>query len=294
MDSCKELKELGFDITYLPVDENGLVYITELIHAIRPDTILVSIMAVNNEVGTIQNIKSIGSIVKDYKGIYFHTDAVQALTVMPIDVVDLKIDLMTISSHKIHGPKGVGALYIKKGVNIKKFVEGGEQEFNKRGGTQNVAGIVGFGKAVELNTRDLETNGKKITSLCNYFIKKLEYELQNVTINGHPRQKSHSIVNVSFNDIDGESVLIMLDLEGIAVSTGSACTAGTVKKSHVLVAMGKTDEQVTSAVRFSFGITNTREEIDTVIRTLANAVTKLRAKSPLYSKKPKKIGVKNV
>lgn len=294
LDSCKELEMLGFEITYLPVNEYGLIELTELIHAIRRDTILVSVMAVNNEVGTIQNIKTIGKIVADYKNCYFHCDAVQALSVLKFDVVDMNINLMSISAHKIHGPKGVGALYVKKGINLVKLIEGGEQEFKKRGGTQNVSGIVGLGKAVELTERDLKITNKKLKELSYYFVKKLEFEIQGVAINGHPKQKAPGIVNVSFNYIDGESLLILLDLKGIAVSTGSACTAGVVKKSHVLQAMGKTDEQVTSAVRFSFSVDNTKEEIDYVVRTLTNIVEDLRGKSPIYNKKGKKVGMKNV
>lgn len=293
IDACKELEALGFEISYLPVNEQGLVEMADLIREIRKDTILVSIMAVNNEVGTIQNIKTIGKIIADYKNIYFHCDAVQAFPTLKIDVVDMNIHLLTISAHKIHGPKGVGALYIKKGVPVVKLIQGGEQEFNKRGGTQNVPAIVGFGKAMELVERDRDIINKKLAELSNYFVKKLEFEIDDITINGG-KQKAHGIINVSFNYVDGESILIMLDQEGIAVSTGSACTAGVVKKSHVLLAMGKTDEEVASSVRFSFGIDNTKEEIDVVVRKLAQIVSKLREKSPLYNKKGKKVGVKNV
>lgn len=294
LDTCKVLEQQGFEITYLPVDKTGLVDITELIHAIRKDTILVSVMAVNNEVGTIQNIKTIGKIVADYKNTYFHCDAVQALSVLKLDVVDMHIQLLSISAHKIHGPKGVGALYVKKGVALTKLVQGGEQEFNRRGGTQNVPGVVGFGKAVELMERDLKSITKKLKELSSYFIKKLEFEISDITINGNVKQKAPGIVNVAFHYVDGESILILLDQEGIAVSTGSACTAGVVKQSHVLVAMGLSDEEATSSVRFSFGIDNTKEEIDIVVRTLVNIVENLREKSPLYSKKGKKVGVKNV
>ncbi len=294
LDSCKELEQLGFEITYLPVNEFGLVEVADLIHEIRKDTILVSIMAVNNEVGTIQNIKTIGSIVKDYKNCVFHCDAVQALPVLKMDVMDMGIHLMSLSSHKIHGPKGVGALYVRKGVPLVKLIQGGEQEFNRRGGTQNVPGIVGFGKAVELLDKELKQITKKLNELSSYFVKKLQFELPEVTINGHSKQKAPGIVNVTFHYVDGESILIMLDLEGIAVSTGSACTAGVVKKSHVLMAMGKSDDDVTSSVRFSFGIDNTKEEIDHVVRTLTNIVENMRAKSPLYTKNGKKVGMKNV
>lgn len=295
LDSCKQLESLGFEITYIPVDEKGFVDIKELLHAIRRDTILVSVMAVNNEVGTIQNIKTIGQIVKDYKNTLFHCDAVQALTSLKFDVKDMNINLLTLSAHKVHGPKGVGALYIKRGVAVEPIMQGGEQEFNKRGGTQNVPGIVGFAKAVELVDRDREIMHKKIKSLSNYFIKKLEFELQDITINGGTKQKAPGIVNVSFHYVDGESILILLDQQGIAVSTGSACTAGVVKQSHVLRAMGLSDEDATSSVRFSFGVDNTKDEIDIVVRTLVNIVEDLREKSPIYNKKgKKKVKIKHV
>ena len=284
LDSCKQLEALGFEITYVPVDENGFLDIKELLHSIRKDTILVSVMAVNNEVGTIQNIKTIGQIVKDYKNTLFHCDAVQALTSLKFDVKDMNINLMTVSAHKIHGPKGVGALYVKKGIVLEPIIQGGEQEFNKRGGTQNVPGIVGFAKAVELVNRDMQIMNKKIKTLSNYFIKKLEFELPDATINGGTKQKAPGIVNVSFHYVDGESILILLDQQGIAVSTGSACTAGVVKQSHVLKAMGLSDEDATSSVRFSFGVDNTKEEIDIVVRALLTIVESLVKNSPNFKK----------
>lgn len=294
LDSAKELESEGFEVTYVAVDEDGLVSVVDLIQAIRRDTILVSVMAVNNEVGTIQHIKTIGKIVADYENAHFHCDAVQAVQVIKIDVQDMGIDLLTLSSHKIHGPKGVGALYVRKGVKISKIVHGGEQEFNRRGGTQNVASIVGFAKALELHMRDFNVIQKKLKELSNYFIKKLEYEIKGITINANIRQKAPGIVNVSFNYVDSESILIFLDQQGIAVSNGSACTAGSAKKSHVLKAMGKTDDEVNSAVRFSFGVDNTKEEIDVAVRTLTNIVEKIRLNSPLYNKNFKKVGLKNV
>ena len=284
LETCKDLEKEGFEVTYLPVDETGLVSMADLLHEIRPDTILVSIMAVNNEVGTIQYLRAIGEIVKDFKA-YFHTDAVQALGVMDIDVEEMHIDLMSMSSHKLHGPKGVGALYVKKGTPIKKIMFGGEQEKNKRGGTLNVPAIVGFGKAVESTKRDLKAINKKLKEITNYFEKKMEYEIPDIKFNGNPKQKAPGIVNISFNNIDNESILIKLDLNDIAVSTGSACASGSLTKSHVLKAMGLTQEEVNSAIRFSFGVDITRDDVDYVVRKLVEIVGELREISPIKTKK---------
>ena len=284
LETCKDLEKEGFEVTYLPVDETGLVSMADLLHEIRPDTILVSIMAVNNEVGTIQYLRAIGEIVKDFKA-YFHTDAVQALGVIDIDVEEMHIDLMSMSSHKLHGPKGVGALYVKKGTPIKKIMFGGEQEKNKRGGTLNVPAIVGFGKAVESTKRDLKAINKKLKEITNYFEKKMEYEIPDIKFNGNPKQKAPGIVNISFNNIDNESVLIKLDLNDIAVSTGSACASGSLTKSHVLKAMGLTQEEVNSAIRFSFGVDITRDDVDYVVRKLVEIVGELREISPIKTKK---------
>lgn len=284
LETCKDLEKDGFEVTYLPVDETGLVSMADLLHEIRPDTILVSIMAVNNEVGTIQYLRAIGEIVKDFKA-YFHTDAVQALGVLDIDVEEMHIDLMSMSSHKLHGPKGVGALYVKKGTPIKKIMFGGEQEKNKRGGTLNVPAIVGFGKAVESTKRDLKAINKKLKEITNYFEKKMEYEIPDIKFNGNPKQKAPGIVNISFNNIDNESILIKLDLNDIAVSTGSACASGSLTKSHVLKAMGLTQEEVNSAIRFSFGVDITRDDVDYVVRKLVEIVGELREISPIKTKK---------
>lgn len=288
LESCRELENEGFKVTYLPVDETGVVSIVDLLHELTPETTLVSIMAVNNEVGTIQNIKAIGDLLKDYKA-YFHVDAVQAISCVHFDVKDMKIDAMTMSAHKIHGPKGVGALFVRVGVPIKKFMNGGEQELNRRGGTVNVPGIVGFGKAMEIAVRDIDSNNKKLEVLTDYFINKLTYAIPEIRINGNLQQKAPGIVNVSFRYIEGESILIKLDLEGVAVSTGSACASGALEKSHVLKAMGLSHEDINSAIRFSFGVDNTKEEIDYVVEKLAVIVSDLRKMSPLVKRRNKNV-----
>lgn len=287
LDTCKQLEKEGFKVTYLPVDSTGLVSVSDLLHEIKPTTAIVSIMAVNNEIGTIQNIKAISEIVK-YYGAYFHVDAVQALGAMPLNVEDLGVDLLSISSHKIHGPKGAGALYIKNGVKIDKFMYGGEQEMNRRGGTVNVPAIVGFGKAVELNERDMMFKEKKLFELTTYFIKKLEYEISDIKFNGNQFQKALSIVSVTFHGVEGENLITLLDLKGIAVSTGSACASGSLEKSHTLTAIGLNDSEIRGTIRFSFDINITKDDIDYVVRTLAQEVEKLRKASPLKNKKKEK------
>ncbi len=285
IDTCKELEKEGFELTYLPVDTNGLVSVTDLLHELRPDTILVSIMAVNNEVGTIQHIKAIGNIVKEYKA-YFHTDAVQAMSVISFDVKDMYIDMLSMSSHKIHGPKGVGALYIRKGVIARKFMHGGEQEFNRRGGTINVPAVVGFGKAMELNVRDLAEHNKRLKDVSSYFVKKASYEIDHIKINGNTTQKAPGIVNISFDLIEGESILMMLDMDAnVAVSTGSACASGSLQKSYVLKAMGVSSQLINGAVRFSFGTDITKPDVDYVVYHLKAIVARLREMSPLKKSK---------
>lgn len=279
LESCKALEKEGFEVTYLPVDKYGVVSLAALLHAIRKDTILISIMAVNNEVGTIQNIKAIGKTARE-NNILFHTDAVQAYTSLKLDVEDMCIDLMSISSHKIYGPKGVGALYVRKGVRIRNLVDGGHQERSKRGGTVNVPAVAGFGKAAEINARDLAVNAQRMKSLREYFLKKLTEKIPYILVNGHPHQKVQSILNVSFELIEGEAILLMLDFEGIAVSTGSACTSGALEKSHVLAAMGVEDEIANGAIRFSFSRSTSKADLDYTVEKLAEVVEKLRKMSP--------------
>ena len=279
MESCRALEKKGFEVTYLPVDKYGVVDLAELIHAIRKDTILISIMAANNEVGTIQNIKAIGKTARE-NGIIFHTDAVQAYGALKLDVQDMCIDAMSFSSHKIYGPKGVGALFVRKGVKITNLIDGGHQERARRGGTTNVPAVAGFGKAAEINARDLMANTQRMKSLRDYFIKKVLETIPYVQVNGHPYQKVQSIVNMSFELIEGESILLMLDFEGIAVSTGSACTSGTLQKSYVLSAMGIPDEIANGSIRFSFTRSTTKADLDYVVEKLAVVVEKLRKISP--------------
>lgn len=281
IDSAKQLADAGFKVDFAPVDKNGIVQVKELKKLVTKQTILVSVMMVNNEIGSVQPIKEIVQTVKSVNpNCYVHSDCVQALSVFNIDVKDLGLDLATISAHKIHGPKGIGALYIKKGTKINKFIAGGEQEFGLRGGTTNVPAIVGFGKAVEINNKNLKSNVKTLTELSNYFIKQLNKNIKYIVINS-PKQRSPQIVNVGFDLIEGESILLWLNKNNIAVSTGSACASNSLDKSHVLSALGLPHQLVNGAVRFSFGTDITKEDIDYVITTLKQIVDNLRKMSPL-------------
>lgn len=274
------LKEEGFEVSYVPVDANGIVSLAELMHVIRPTTTLVSIMGVNNEVGTIQHIKAIAKTVHE-KGAIFHCDCVQAITCMPIDVQELEIDSATISAHKIHGPKGIGALYLKNGIKIRPLIVGGEQEREKRGGTTNVPAIAGFGRAIETTVRELPVYTKKMKQLSDYFIAQVREKIEHVRLNGHSSQRARSIVNFSFECIEGESILLLLDMEGIAVSTGSACASGSLEKSYVLKAMRIPDEIAQGTVRFSFGRNVSKDDVDFVVEKLVQVVAKLRSFSPI-------------
>ncbi len=282
LNACRELEQEGFEVTYLPVDKHGLVSLPDLLHAIRKDTTLISIMAVNNEVGTIQNVKSIAKIAHDYD-IIFHTDAVQAIGQIKIDVQDMEIDLLSISGHKIHGPKGVGALYVKSGIRFDPITFGGNQERGKRSGTENVPGIAGLGKAVELATKNYLITNKKLKNIRDYFLDKLAENVEYYQINGHMHQKSNAILNISFYGIEGESLLMLLDLAGICVSTGSACTSKALEPSHVLKAMNIPEDIAQGSIRFSFGTNISKADVDYVIEELAKAVGKLRAISPIQA-----------
>lgn len=276
LDACKQLEEEGFEVTYLPVDKQGLVNMAELLHTIRKDTTLVSIMAVNNEVGTIQNIKTIAKIAHDY-GAIFHTDAVQAVGAIKLDVQDMEIDAMTLSGHKIYGPKGVGCLYLKNGIRIENLIVGGNQERGRRGGTVNVPAVAGFGKAVEIAVRDMTINQQKLRSERDYFVRNVQDKIEFTHVNGHPQQKVNGILNMSFEMVDNESLLMLLDMEGVAVSIGSACTSNSAKPSHVLKAMGLEDDIIKSSIRISFGKNTSRSDLDYVIEVLEKSVLQLRS-----------------
>lgn len=280
--TCEYLEKQGFEVTYLPVDEDGLVRIEDLKSALREDTILVSIMLANNEIGTIQPIKEIAEIVKNESKAIFHTDAVQAIGSVDIDVKDMNIDMLTSSAHKIHGPKGIGFLFMKKGLRLDNLIHGGSQERNKRAGTENVPAIVGFGKAFEIATENLEAHNKKVTELRDYLMEQLEANIDDIKLNGHRTKRLPGNVNYSFLYIEGESLLLSLDLKGIAASSGSACTSGSLDPSHVLLAIGLPHEIAHGSLRLSLSEFNTKEEIDYVVENLKEIVARLRDWSPLY------------
>ena len=278
--TCEYLEKNGFKVTYLPVDENAMVRIEDLKRAITEDTILISVMFANNEVGTIQPIKEIGQIAHE-KGIYFHTDAVQAAGNYPIDVKEYNIDLLTLSAHKFHGPKGIGALYVRRGVRINAVQHGGGQERSLRAGTENVPGIVGLGKAAEIAKRDMPKKLTHITALRDKLIKGIMEKIPDIKLNGHPTQRMPGSVNFSFLYVEGESLLLNLDLKGIAASSGSACTSGSLDPSHVLLAMGLTHEVAHGSLRITLGRANTEDDIEYCLTVLPEIVERLRSMSPL-------------
>lgn len=280
---CEYLEKQGFEVTYLDVDENGLIDLDDLKNSIKDTTILISIMFANNEIGTIQPIKEIGKIAKDNK-IFFHTDGVQAIGSLEIDVEELNIDLMAMSAHKFYGPKGVGALYIRKGVVLDPLIIGGGQEKRRRAGTENVAGIVGMGKAIELAYENFSEHKERISGLRDYLIEKIENEIDYIRLNGHRSQRLPGNVNFSFSFIEGESLLLSLDMMGICASSGSACTSGALDPSHVLLAIGLDHGTAHGSLRLSLGDFNSREEVDYVVENLKTIVQRLRDMSPLYEK----------
>ena len=279
--TCEYLQKNGFEVTYLDVDETGLISVEALKAAIRPDTILISIMFANNEIGTIEPIAEIGAIAKKH-GILFHTDAVQAFGQLPIDVEELHIDLLSASAHKLNGPKGIGFLYVRNGLKLRSFIHGGAQERSKRAGTENVPAIVGFGKAVERAMLMMEEKTQKELKLRDYLMKRLEEEVPYAFVNGHRKNRLPNNVNISFRFIEGESLLIMLDMKGICASSGSACTSGSLDPSHVLLAIGLKHEEAHGSLRLTLSEENTMEEMDVVVEAVKEIVDKLRAMSPLY------------
>ena len=283
LNSCKYLENDGFEVTYLPVDSEGLISLEDLKNSIRPETILVSIMFANNEVGTIQPISEIGQITRE-KGICFHTDAVQAIGNVKIDVEDLNIDMLSLSAHKFYGPKGVGALYIKKNVKISSFIQGGGQERGRRATTENVSGIVGLGKAIEIASNNLESYNAKLIKFRKILMDGIMERVPFVKLNGHPEKRLPGNANFSFEFIEGESLLLMLDMKGIAGSSGSACSSGSLDPSHVLLGIGLTHEIAHGSLRLTLGEENTEEDVRYVVETIPPIVQRLREMSPLYEK----------
>ena len=279
--TCEYLEKKGFEVTYLDVDENGIVDLEQLKSAIREDTILISIMYANNEIGTIQPIREIGAIAHEH-GILFHTDAVQAFGQVPINVDEDQIDMLSASGHKLNGPKGIGFLYIRKGVKIRSFIHGGAQERRRRAGTENEPGIVGFGKAVERAVSTMEARTKKERELRDYLIERIEKEIPYCRLNGDRTKRLPNNVNFSFRFIEGESLLIMLDMKGICASSGSACTSGSLDPSHVLLAIGLPHEIAHGSLRMTLSEETTKEDLDYVVENLKEIVGNLRSMSPLY------------
>lgn len=282
--TCEFLEKNGYEVTYLDVEADGSVRPETLEAAITDKTILISVMFVNNEVGTIEPIKELAAIAKKHK-ILFHTDAVQALANVPIDVKDLGIDLMSMSAHKIYGPKGVGAMFMRKGLRLPSFIHGGAQEMGRRAGTENLAGIVGFGKAAEMARENLENHIKHCSELRNYLVERVTSEIPDTFVNGSMEHRHPGNANITFKYIEGESILLLLDYKGISVSTGSACSSKSLKPSHVLEALGVPVEMIHGTVRFTVGDFTTKEDIDYVVDSLKEVVEKLRQLSPVNEEK---------
>jgi len=278
--TCEKLEKEGFEVTYLPVDEHGSIRIEDLKDAITDKTILVTIMMANNEIGTIMPVKEIGAVCKEHN-IVFHCDAVQAVGKIPIDIQNMNISMLAISSHKFYGPKGVGAMYIKKGIKLDRLIEGGAHEKNRRAGTLNHAGIVGMGKAIELVVEEMDEECARQTKLRDALIKGMTERIPEVQLNGHPTKRLCNNVNMSYRYVEGEALLLSLDMMGIGVSSGSACTSGSLDPSHVLLAIGLSHEIAHGSVRYSLGHMSTMEEVEYTIDSMATIVERLRAMSPL-------------
>lgn len=285
--TCEYLEKKGYEITYLPVDEDGKINIDDLEKAIKPTTILITIMFANNEIGTVQPVKEIGEIAKKHN-VIFHTDAVQAVGHIPINVKDMNIDMLSLSAHKMYGPKGVGALYIRKGIKLKSYIHGGAQERGLRAGTENVPGIVGLGKAIEMMTSEMEQENKRLIILRDRIIDGIQKEIPYTKLNGHRTDRLPANANISFEFIEGESILLLLDMNGIAASSGSACTSGSLDPSHVLLAIGLPHEKAHGSLRLTLGIENTEEDVNKLLEVLPNVVKRLRDMSPLYEEFLKK------
>lgn len=282
LDTCKELERHGFEITYINVDKNGIVDLKQLETSIREDTILISIMFANNEIGTIEPIKNIGRIAKQYN-ILFHTDSVQAIGNIKIDVKELGIDLLSLSAHKFYGPKGIGALYVRDGINFRKYLNGGHQERNKRAGTENVAGIVGLGKAITLAYNNFENKNKYLYNLRTYLINEIKNNIPDIRINGDIEKRLQGNINISVNGVEADNILTELDKRGIFISTGSACTTGSIESSHVLKAIGLSDTKAHSSIRISLGKYNTKDELKHFSKELKEIIENLRKYSVLYN-----------
>lgn len=279
--TCQDLEKQGFEVTYLPVDKYGMVSPDDVKAAIKDTTIMISIMFANNEIGTIMPIAEIGKIAKE-AGVVFHTDAVQAVGNVEIDVKAMNIDMLSLTAHKFHGPKGCGALYVRQGVKLMSFITGGAQERMRRAGTENVPGIVGLGKAIELATANIKEKQEKLITLRDRYIKKVLETVPYSRLNGHPTERLAGNANISFEYIEGEGLLLSLDMKGIAASSGSACTSGSLDPSHVLLAIGLKHEQAHGSLRTSFGEDTTVEDIDYMVDAIAEIVARLRSMSPLY------------
>ncbi len=281
LETCKQLEKEGFEVTYLNVDEYGVVDLSELKKSIKPTTTLITVMFANNEIGTIEPIKEIGQIAKE-NNIVFHTDAVQAVGSVKIDVKELNIDALSMSAHKFYGPKGIGALYVSNKVKFQKFINGGHQERNKRAGTENVPGIVGMGKAIEIAYKDLDSKNKRISELRDFYEEQIKEKIPYVKVNGAIGNRLPGNSNISFRFVEGEGILLNLDAKGICASSGSACTSGSLDPSHVLLAIGLPHEIAHGSLRISIGKLNTKEEIEYLVNNLVEIINRLREMSPLW------------